>query len=117
MSALNYIESGELAALLREKSAASSEAGESAPIVIMDVRGEDEFSDGHIVGATHAPSTNWSDSAFVQQLVEQYTTTDGTKKKIVFHCAMSQQRGPTCARLFLEQLAASATVESGHLEV
>lgn len=99
-STLKYMQAEELAEKVANGAVAAGQ------VVVMDVRGRDEFESGHIKGATHLPSTNWSDPAFVDKVVEQYAADDSAgKRSIVVHCAYSQQRGPACARALLNRLA------------
>ncbi|KAF8606880.1 Rhodanese-like protein [Ceratobasidium sp. AG-I] len=63
--------------------------------VVVDVR-DDDFLGGNILGCVRAPSSNY------------HTTVDGlvakTKDvpKMIFHCMLSQQRGPKAARVYAE---------------
>ncbi|KAH7103328.1 Rhodanese-like domain-containing protein [Auriculariales sp. MPI-PUGE-AT-0066] len=65
--------------------------------VVIDVRDADREG-GHIVGSVHSPSNTFDDA--VDALVEQHKEA-GT---VVFHCALSQQRGPKAARIYAETL-------------
>ncbi|KAL0426433.1 UNVERIFIED_CONTAM: Dual specificity phosphatase Cdc25 [Sesamum latifolium] len=68
-------------------------------IAIIDVRDEERTYDGHIAGSLHFASGTFVDK--LPSLVE--ATQD--KDTLVFHCALSQVRGPKCARRFAEYLA------------
>ncbi|KAL7092123.1 hypothetical protein ACP275_12G146000 [Erythranthe tilingii] len=68
-------------------------------IAIVDVRDDERSSDGHIAGSLHVASDNFLDK--LPSLVE---ATKG-KDTLVFHCALSQVRGPKCARRFADYLA------------
>ncbi|KAK4755272.1 hypothetical protein SAY87_009029 [Trapa incisa] len=61
-------------------------------IAIIDVRDEERSYDGHIPGSLHYASDSFSDK--ISDLMQ---TVKG-KDTLVFHCALSQVRGPTCAR-------------------
>ena len=103
---LKYVKADELAPLLTEKSIEERKLNKSEQIVIFDVRGEEEFSGGHINGAINVPSTKWTDSAIVDEVIRQHVNGDdgsAAGKTVIFHCAHSKQRGPTCARLFQEE--------------
>jgi rhodanese-related sulfurtransferase len=63
--------------------------------VIIDVRDDDEFAAGHVVGANHLPCDLWRNPAFVQETADRFKM----KEEVVLHCFMSQQRGVACARL------------------
>ncbi|KAL0344666.1 UNVERIFIED_CONTAM: Dual specificity phosphatase Cdc25 [Sesamum radiatum] len=68
-------------------------------IAIIDVRDDERSYDGHIAGSLHFAS-----GTFVEKLP---SLVEATKEKdtLVFHCALSQVRGPKCARRFAEYLA------------
>jgi Cdc25 family phosphatase len=106
-SSLTYINAEDLAAKVNEGAVADGK------VVVVDVRGEGEFSEGHIKGANNIPSTNWSDPSFVDGVIQ--TIANSPDKTIVLHCAHSQQRGPTCARILqdrLDELAANGGSDS-----
>lgn len=63
------------------------------PPVVVDVRDDDRIG-GHVKGSIHAPSTKFL--VYLPRLREQ--THD--KRRVVFYCQFSQQRGPSCARYF-----------------
>ncbi|PLW16132.1 hypothetical protein PCANC_03925 [Puccinia coronata f. sp. avenae] len=60
---------------------------------VVDVRDTD-FIGGHIPGCHHIPSVHFSEKcgALIEQLKDV--------KCVIFHCALSQQRGPTAAKLY-----------------
>lgn len=103
---LKYVNAGELAPLLTEKSIEERKLSKTEQIVIFDVRGEEEFSEGHINGAINLPSTKWSNGSFVDEVIRQHVNAEeasGAGKTVIFHCAHSQQRGPTCARVLQQE--------------
>ncbi|EXB75883.1 hypothetical protein L484_022560 [Morus notabilis] len=61
-------------------------------IAIIDVRDEERSYDGHIAGSLHYASDSFSDK--MSNLIQDVKGKD----TLVFHCALSQVRGPTCAR-------------------
>jgi Cdc25 family phosphatase len=67
-------------------------------LMIIDVRDED-FAGGNITGAVNIPS-----HTFQSQVSDLIAKTCDGKHELVFHCMMSQVRGPRCCRLFLEEL-------------
>ncbi|KAL0316201.1 UNVERIFIED_CONTAM: Dual specificity phosphatase Cdc25 [Sesamum radiatum] len=71
----------------------------SPKIAIIDVRDYERSQDGHIAGSLHFASGTFLEK--FPSLVE--ATKD--KDTIVFHCALSQVRGPRCARKLAEHLA------------
>lgn len=80
-----YIEPTEVAALLR--------GPEVEKTVVIDVRDED-FRGGHIRGAVNIPSHNFYKDERINEIFQQHCS---GKEKIIFHCMMSQVRGPKCA--------------------
>jgi len=60
---------------------------------VVDVRDSD-FIGGHIPGCHHVPSVSFNEkcAALIDQLKDV--------KCVIFHCALSQQRGPTAAKLY-----------------
>ena len=93
-AALKYLDPEEVVSLIGD-----SELKEGTAIV--DVRDGDEFSSGHIVGAENLSSDKWQNPAFVDEAIQNNLD----KKTVVFHCMLSQKRGPTCARIFSQRLA------------
>ncbi len=61
-------------------------------ISIVDVRDDERSYDGHIAGSLHYASGTFSD--MISNLVQEVKGKD----TLVFHCSLSQVRGPTCAR-------------------
>ncbi|KAJ4300095.1 Cdc25 phosphatase Ibp1 [Collariella sp. IMI 366227] len=70
-------------------------AGDPA-IAIIDVR-DDDYIGGHIKGAQNVPSRTLD--AMLPTLVRQLRD----KETVVFHCALSQQRGPAAALRYLRE--------------
>ncbi|EJD50542.1 Rhodanese-like protein, partial [Auricularia subglabra TFB-10046 SS5] len=66
---------------------------------VVDVR-DDDREGGHIKGSVHSPSYLFLDA--VDKLVEEHKDAS----TVVFHCALSQQRGPKAARIYAETLNA-----------
>ncbi|CAM6123964.1 unnamed protein product [Calypogeia fissa] len=67
-------------------------------VAVVDVRDEERKYDGHIAGSLHYPS-----EAFENKIPDLLKDLKG-KDTVVFHCAKSQIRGPTCARTLVEHL-------------
>ncbi|WCJ33322.1 Rhodanese/Cell cycle control phosphatase superfamily protein [Euphorbia peplus] len=61
-------------------------------VAVIDVRDDERSYDGHIAGSLHFASDSFSDR--ISNLIQQLKGKD----TLVFHCALSQVRGPTCAR-------------------
>ncbi|OAY63600.1 arsenate reductase 2.2 isoform X1 [Ananas comosus] len=74
-------------------------------IAIIDVRDEERSYDAHIAGSLHFPSDTFS-----ERLPDLLRSVRG-RDTLVFHCALSKVRGPSCARLFLDYL--SETKDAG----
>ncbi|XP_059312290.1 dual specificity phosphatase Cdc25 [Lycium ferocissimum] len=70
-------------------------------IAIVDVRDDERSYDGHIAGSLHFAS-----DTFVDKMPSLVQAANG-KDTLVFHCALSQVRGPKCARRLAEYLAES----------
>ncbi|KAH6632106.1 Rhodanese-like domain-containing protein [Chaetomium tenue] len=65
-------------------------------IAIIDVR-DDDYIGGHIKGSLNIPSRTLD--AMLPTLVRQLQN----KQTVVFHCALSQQRGPAAALRYLRE--------------
>ncbi|KAF8464004.1 Rhodanese-like domain-containing protein [Kalaharituber pfeilii] len=65
-------------------------------VVVVDVRDSDHIG-GHIKSSRHVPSStlDWAIPDLVRQL--------RNAPKVVFHCALSQQRGPSAAFKYLRE--------------
>ncbi|KAI9821187.1 MAG: hypothetical protein M1827_003921 [Pycnora praestabilis] len=87
VATLNRISRERLSSLLlnQQKSSPSQ-----SPIAIIDVRDDDHVG-GHIAGSTHVPSST------LDYRTAELVRTLKPKSIVVFHCALSQQRGPSAA--------------------
>ena len=65
-------------------------------IAVIDVRGEDHVG-GHIHTSMHVPSSSLDHK--IPELVRKLSG----KEKVIFHCALSQERGPKAARRYMEE--------------
>ncbi|XP_076897790.1 dual specificity phosphatase Cdc25-like [Bidens hawaiensis] len=74
---------------------------ERPTVAIVDVRDDERSYDGHIAGSLHFASDSFQDR--IPNLVQ--TAKAKGKDTLVFHCALSQVRGPKCARRFADFLA------------
>lgn len=63
------------------------------PPAIIDVRDDDYFG-GHIRNALNYPSSSFSEN--ISQLQNEVSSKD----RVVFHCQLSQVRGPACAKKY-----------------
>ncbi|KAK2981189.1 hypothetical protein RJ640_007123, partial [Escallonia rubra] len=68
-------------------------------LAIVDVRDDERSYDGHIAGSLHFAS-----DAFSERIPNLIQAVKG-KDTLVFHCALSQVRGPKCARRLADYLA------------
>lgn len=91
ISSLKYISNAELSAQILD-----APITKDGPIAIIDVRDSD-YIGGHILGCQNIPSGNldWKLPELVRTLRE--------KETVVFHCALSQQRGPSAALRYLRE--------------
>ncbi|GAB1319267.1 Cdc25 phosphatase Ibp1 [Madurella fahalii] len=71
-------------------------AGDPASVAIIDVR-DDDYIGGHIKGSQNVPSRTLD--AMLPTLVRQLQD----KETVVFHCTLSQQRGPGAALRYIRE--------------
>ncbi|SMN17708.1 similar to Saccharomyces cerevisiae YGR203W YCH1 Phosphatase with sequence similarity to Cdc25p, Arr2p and Mih1p [Maudiozyma saulgeensis] len=89
---LEYVDAGQLCQWIKQGN--QTNLGEK--IVVVDVRGHDHIG-GHIKGSINIPSSKFvNEMANLKQRMENEQI-----KMVVFHCAQSQQRGPSAALKFL----------------
>ncbi len=69
---------------------------DASKVAIIDVRGDDHVG-GHIHTSTHVPSTS------LDYRIPQLFRTLADKEIVVFHCALSQERGPRAARKYMDE--------------
>ncbi|KAK8119285.1 uncharacterized protein PG998_003911 [Apiospora kogelbergensis] len=74
---------------------------ETSKVAIVDVR-DDDYIGGHIQGSINFPSR-----AFEAMMPTLLRKLEG-KETVVFHCALSQQRGPSAALRYLREKEAVA---------
>ncbi|PWN18553.1 hypothetical protein BCV69DRAFT_273442 [Microstroma glucosiphilum] len=89
-----YMTASSLSSILKASPATSNVPRKN--IAIVDVR-DDDFEGGNIVGCINVPSTQMSDER-VKELVKDLRDVP----TVVFHCSLSQQRGPKAARIYSE---------------
>ncbi|KAJ3057462.1 hypothetical protein HK097_006390 [Rhizophlyctis rosea] len=87
-----YIEPADLARLLKDPCLRLGK-----DLVIIDVRGDD-FEHGNIAGCVNIPAQQFLDRPMAY--VERF---EGVPK-VIFHCALSQVRGPKCATRYYSAL-------------
>lgn len=115
LSSLSYVSRENLAHAIREShreqahaaASAASSASPDAPqapepaglpphIAVIDVRDSDHIG-GHIRGSTWVPSSE------LDYKMPEVIRTMKDKEVVVFHCALSQQRGPSAALRYLRE--------------
>ncbi|KAK4183450.1 Rhodanese-like domain-containing protein [Podospora australis] len=96
ISSLHRLSAPTLSALLLEQDPTLDLKADTSRIAIIDVR-DDDYIGGHIKGAHHFPSRTLDATlpALVRKLQD--------KETVVFHCALSQQRGPGAALRYLRE--------------
>ena len=71
-------------------------------VAIVDVR-DDDYVGGHIHSAINVPSSS------LDTRIPEVIQNLGDKEIVVFHCALSQQRGPGAALIYLKERNARST--------
>lgn len=69
---------------------------DASSIAVVDVR-DDDHAGGHIHGSIHMPSSS------VDSRTPEIVTALAEKQIVVFHCSLSQQRGPGAALRYLRE--------------
>ncbi|KAI0095778.1 Rhodanese-like protein [Nemania sp. FL0031] len=108
LSSLERITASKLAGMLLAASpATTTKAGEQeGNIAIVDVRDDDHIG-GHIRSSLHFPSRSLD--ATMPTLLRKLAD----KEVVVFHCALSQQRGPGAALRYLREKEAMRALSGG----
>ncbi|KAL2020446.1 hypothetical protein VTK56DRAFT_8412 [Thermocarpiscus australiensis] len=96
MATIGTLERLSAAALSKLILAAQEAAAADPTIAIIDVR-DDDYIGGHIKGSQNVPSRTLD--AMLPTLVRQLQN----KETVVFHCALSQQRGPGAALRYIRE--------------
>ncbi|KAH7031675.1 Rhodanese-like domain-containing protein [Microdochium trichocladiopsis] len=102
VATLKRISADNLARMLREQGADVSSEG--SKIAIVDVR-DDDYLGGHIKGSINCPSRALDTPTLLRRLAD--------KETVVFHCMLSQQRGPSAALRYLREKDAAAARAGG----
>lgn len=69
---------------------------DASKVAIIDVRDDDHVG-GHIKSSTHVPSSS------LDHRIPEIVRTMAGKEIVVFHCALSQQRGPAAALRYMRE--------------
>ncbi|KFY22911.1 hypothetical protein V493_06236 [Pseudogymnoascus sp. VKM F-4281 (FW-2241)] len=72
------------------------EPSESGKVAVIDVRGEDHIG-GHILSSMHVPSDT------LDHAIPSLTRKLADKEIVIFHCALSQVRGPKAAAQYMRE--------------
>ncbi|KAI1399797.1 Rhodanese-like protein [Hypoxylon fuscum] len=99
VSSLQRITAPKLADMLL--ASANKSSSDSTEVAIVDVRDDDHIG-GHIKSSLHFPSTSLD--ATMPTLLRKLADKD----VVVFHCALSQQRGPSAAIRYLREKEAAS---------
>ncbi|KAL2164799.1 hypothetical protein VTH06DRAFT_95 [Thermothelomyces fergusii] len=91
---LERLSAASLSKLLLAAQEATTAGGQA--IAVVDVR-DDDYIGGHIKGSVNVPSRTLD--AMLPTLVRQLQD----KETVVFHCALSQQRGPAAALRYIRE--------------
>nr|CAG8464917.1 1841_t:CDS:2 [Entrophospora candida]CAG8562204.1 6780_t:CDS:2 [Entrophospora candida] len=91
MTSIKFIEPNELKNIIKDKTKIPGK-----DYLIVDVRDED-YSGGNIPNSVNKPSSEINDS--LESLISDYIP------QLIFTCALSQVRGPKCARIYSERIA------------
>lgn len=94
MSTLTIADLGHISR--EDLSAQLSSGSMPASLAIIDVRDSDHIG-GHIKGSTHVPSSQ------LDYRIPELVRTLKDKNVVVFHCALSQQRGPSAALRYMRE--------------
>ncbi|KAK6828290.1 Rhodanese-like protein [Apiospora arundinis] len=103
IGSLQRMQATELADMMLAAQAAGLDS-ETSKIAIVDVR-DDDYIGGHIQGSINFPS-----QAFEAMMPTLLRKLEG-KETVVFHCALSQQRGPSAALRYLREKEAVAAAD------
>jgi len=101
---IKYLTSDELAAIIK------SDKVPLKDYIVVDVR-DDDYAGGNILKGQNWPSQSFSWR--VHELIEKTKVVNA----VVFHCAMSQIRGPKAARIYEEALQRSEAVNKPEVYV
>lgn len=85
--------------------------------VVVDVRGEDHVG-GHIINSKHIESRKFKDKDSISTMSSLLTSMRQKRQEtVVFHCMLSQQRGPSSAMKFMRYLNEKLESSSDEEEV
>ncbi|KAM3065498.1 Cdc25 phosphatase Ibp1 [Clarireedia jacksonii] len=98
IATLPRLEAPDLSRIILSTASSNLDAPNAAPegLAIIDVRDDDHIG-GHIKHSTHVPSSTLDYK--IPELVRKLQD----KETVVFHCALSQQRGPSAALRYIRE--------------
>jgi rhodanese-related sulfurtransferase len=97
LSNLEYVSREDLARQIQSSQTSTNSTSSLPPnIAVVDVRDSDHIG-GHIRGSTWLPSNE------LDYKLPELIRTMKDKETVVFHCALSQQRGPSAALRYLRE--------------
>ncbi|PQE23249.1 putative tyrosin-phosphatase protein [Rutstroemia sp. NJR-2017a BVV2] len=98
IATLPRLEAPDLSRIILSTASANLDAPQTAPegLAIIDVRDDDHIG-GHIKHSTHIPSSTLDYR--IPELVRKLQD----KETVVFHCSLSQQRGPSAALRYIRE--------------
>ncbi|PQE33276.1 putative tyrosin-phosphatase protein [Rutstroemia sp. NJR-2017a WRK4] len=98
IATLPRLEAPDLSRIILSSTSSNLDAPQTAPegLAIIDVRDDDHIG-GHIKHSTHIPSSTLDYR--IPELVRKLQD----KETVVFHCALSQQRGPSAALRYIRE--------------
>lgn len=105
-SLMDYLSAKQLVERLED-----SKDNEERRILVVDVR-QGDFAGGNVRGALNVPSDEFED-----RLDELMSLTVGKNRDVVFHCMLSQVRGPSCCNKFIQYLYNNALDYDSHPNV
>ena len=78
--------------------------------LVVDVR-DDDYIGGNIVGAVRRSVNLFEDDDDVDEFVQKVLSYQPVPERVIFHCMLSQQRGPFSARRFLARIGVALAEE------
>ncbi|KAK8080262.1 hypothetical protein PG997_008080 [Apiospora hydei] len=108
LSSLKRMQATQLADMMLAVQAAGLNS-DTSKLAVVDVR-DDDYIGGHIQGSLNFPSRSLD--AMMPTLLRKL---EG-KETVVFHCALSQQRGPSAALRYMREKEAAKDVDNKNKE-
>ncbi|KAL6717214.1 Cdc25 phosphatase Ibp1 [Lecanora helva] len=93
---MSMISIATLRRMSREQLAELLLSRDASKVAVVDVR-DDDYVGGHIHGSKHVPSCD------LDHRIPEIVRTLADRQTVVFHCALSQQRGPSAALRYIRE--------------